>query len=236
MRERPSERGLARAIERVMADARQCLRSGDPSVMVAGAFDGVSGMYRVARTATWSGGIPSAAVDTCVRAVSERAHVRAFRVPSAAYAFTVVNGDASGATAGMSSSSSGSTGAAGSTGSSGSSSVGSNPGGGFHGTPSVVPSPASLVRAHGESYQRCYEQALDRDHTVAGTVRVRMLLDGAGVITRLACDSESDHPDPTLMQIVSRCVEQHVRTIHFGPQVDPGSEIVVPLTFHPGGR
>jgi hypothetical protein len=96
------------------------------------------------------------------------------------------------------------------------------------------PSPAELVRRGADTYQACYErQALARDHTVAGTVEVHMSLDAAGRITQLSLRSESNNPDRTLMELVARCIEPNIRRIEFGPQPDPGSEIVVPLAFNP---
>lgn len=231
IRSRPTERTMRRALERWAPDVLRCLHSGASSVTVTGYFEGTSGEYKVTHIAGRES-IPYA-VETCIRVSVERARVRPFRDERATfgYTFTLPGGTFTGV-----------------------SSVSSPPASFPSPSPSASRpsvsnhatvtgsltirgelSPVDRIRREADALQHCYEQACERDHTVSGTVELHLYLDASGHVTHLSSQVSTPHEDVTLMELVARCIESHVRLIEFGPQAQPGTEIVVPLTFHPGG-
>lgn len=216
---------MTRALERTASEATRCLAPGTGTVTVAGEFEGASGEFHAARVAGAGGAALPYAVETCVRVAAERAHVRPFRDESAAFAYTYAPAAAapSPSTSAPPASTVASTPAVTASATTGSIAIGGGP------------TPAELIRREGDALQRCYEQACERDHTIAGTIELRFALDAAGRITRLASRVSTTHEDATLMDLVARCIESHVRLIQFGPQAQPDVEITVPLTFTPGG-
>lgn len=220
---------MFRAMARLSDEVARCLRPGDGEVLVEGAFDGTTGHFHAERLVTSSGAALPYAVETCVRAVAARAHVRPFRDERARYAYRFLAPPAQSTTlptittldAGVTSSSPLSMSAAPDARS-----------------PFLPPDETAmaLIQREAPAFQRCYEeQALARDDTVEGTITLHLVLDARGSIVRLTSEVHSRHPDPTLMALVARCIEQRVREIAFGPQPDSGAEIVVPLTFRESG-
>lgn len=217
-RARPSARGMDRAVDRVRAEALRCLTPG-VAVTVRGVFVGTTGAFTV--DALDAPGA-SFAATTCVRASLGELRVRPFTEASAHYSFTL---RADGTVAPP------------------------PPAPVANRAPAPPPPPAApppppapsgpppggwptdRVRAEATMLRECYEQATLRDHTVEGSVTLRFTLDGGGSITSCATHTESPHPDQTLMELVARCIEQHVRVMNFGPQRQPGVEMSVPLTF-----
>ena len=234
MRLHPSEHAMTHAFERVREDAVRCLRPGD-HVTVRGAFHGEDGAFAIERVESTSGTVPYA-VETCVRVASEHAHVRPFRDEQSAFSFPIDAMNAPVSDTGVAP-----TAPMPMFGSDGGVYAASTAGGAFSppvsGTMTIAsrPSPVDLIRREADALQRCYEQACERDHTIAGHVELHLVLDAAGHITRLSSRSDSTNEDATLMELVSRCIESHVRLIQFGPQTYPGQEVVVPLAFQPGG-
>ncbi len=210
---------MTRAFERVQTDARRCLRAGD-RVTLRGAFLGPDGTFVVRGIDSQGGALPYA-VDTCVRAAAGRVHVRPFTDAETDFAFSL---DMSAALVGAAGTTSGGPGV----------SVG---GGSVTGTMTIDnrPVPADMIRREADALQRCYEQACERDHTISGRVELRFTLDAAGHIVRLSTHVDTAAEDASLMDLVARCIESHVRLIQFGPQPFPSQDSVVPLTFQPGG-
>jgi hypothetical protein len=218
----PSERAMTRAFERVHDDGMRCLRPGD-RVTVHGAFRGSDGNFGVERIESSNGALPYA-VETCVRVAMERAHVRAFTDERTTFVGSLESPNAAvTATADAGPPAAIVTPVATSAPVTGSMTIASRP------------MPVDLIRREADALQRCYEQACERDHTVGGHVELHLVLDAQGHITRLTSRVDSPHEDITLMELVSHCIESHVRLIQFGPQQYPGQETVVPLAFQPGG-
>ncbi len=212
---------MSRAFEHVRDDVVRCLRAGD-HVIVRGAFRGTAGDFTIERIESTRGVLPYA-VETCVRAASEHARVRPFTDERSAFAMTLEGiGDASPSVA------------IATTTATPAPTVNYVPAGGSM-TIGAHPAPVELVRREADALQRCYEQACERDHTISGHIELHLVLDAAGRITRLASRVEGSNDDQTLMELVARCIESHVRLIQFGPQAVAGQETVVPLAFQPGG-
>jgi len=228
MHAHPSVRAMTHAFERVHDDAQRCLRPGD-RVSVRGAFRGAEGTFTAERVDGTTGALPYA-VETCVRVAAEHAHVRPFSDEQMAftYALEAPAESTAGAPLPMFASDGGvyAESAAGGfvqQGATGTMTIGSRP------------SPVDLIRREADALQRCYEQACERDHTISGHVELHLALDAGGRITRLTSRVDTPNEDVTLMELVSHCIESHVRLIQFGPQSYPGQEITVPLRCESGG-
>jgi hypothetical protein len=218
---------MTRAFDRVHDDVVRCLRAGD-RITMRGAFRGADGNFGVERVESSAGALPYA-VETCARVAAEHAHVRTFTDERATYSATFESAEPTPIAAVAPSSSSAVTSATAST------TLTPPATGAGSMTIATRPAPVELIRREADALQRCYEQACERDHTVSGRVELHLVLDAQGRVTRLTSRVESPNEDVTLMELVARCIEAHVRLIQFGPQQFPGQETVVPLTFQPGG-
>jgi hypothetical protein len=213
---------MTRALEQVAPAARRCIPAGTSGVAVSGEFEGRSGEYRVTHVASASGAALSSSAQQCVREAVAEARVRPFREAQVPFGYTFATPLPSEVA----------------------STPPSRPPAANAPSPpascslaiSAGPSPVELIRREGDALQRCYEQACERDHTLSGTIELHFLLDGAGRVTQLVSRVNTPHEDVTLMELVARCIESHVRLIPFGPQAQPGNEIVVPLAFDPSTR
>ena len=203
---------MAHAFERVQPDAQRCLRPGD-SVTVRGDFEGATGSFLVSAL-TSSGDTMPSNVETCVRAAVTRAHVRPFTDARTSFQRTLSLASATNSTAG-----------------------GLMPIPTVSGTMVVGggSSPVERIQRESDALQRCYEQACERDHTIAGSIELHLVLNSSGQVAALSNRVHTDHEDANLMDLVASCIESHVRLIPFGEQTNPGYEWIVPLTFHPGG-
>lgn len=212
-RAHPSQTGMAHAFERVQADANRCLRPGD-SLTVRGEFDGPTGDFRVTAVTAAPGTTLPYNVDTCVRTAAGRAHVRPFTDARASFeqSLSLAGTPANGA-------------------------IGLMPVPSVSGTMVIAatPSPVDRIQRESDALQRCYEQACERDHTIAGSIELHLVLNSGGQVAALSNRVQTDNEDANLMDLVASCIESHVRLIQFGTQSNAGYEWIVPLTFHPGG-
>lgn len=222
----PSTLSMDHSLERVSGDAVRCLRPGDVA-NVTGEFQGGSGQFQAIRVATPNGDTLPYPIETCVRVAAERAHVRAFTDDTASYSYTFTG------PAPETASTQPATSAAPAPAPLATSPVLMAP----IGTMEIAsrPSPNELVRREGDALQRCYEQAAERDHTLAGRIDLHLTLDASGRIARLSSAIQTQNEDVTLMQLVARCLEAHVRLIQFGPQSSTQTDVAIPITFSPGG-
>lgn len=242
-RTRPSARTMHRALDRLANEARRCLNAGVPAVIVRGDFIGETGEFQVERVTLNGSAVAGYAVETCVRVVASRARVRPFRDESAIFEYTLRASDVNdeiiidGLPAPTPEGNPYAMPAPAPVPPSAAPTARPVQQGSGIVAPTVVvqgnPTPLELIRRDADAFQRCYEQACQRDHTVAGELEIHLRLDGQGRVARLESRVHTSHEDETLMELVARCVESHVRLISFGPQQTPNAETVARLQFSP---
>jgi hypothetical protein len=74
--------------------------------------------------------------------------------------------------------------------------------------------------------KRCYQRALEKDHTLVGRVVILIRLDADGVVTEATVSSLVG-----LTQAMADCIADVARTAHFPPPGAGGASISVPVNF-----
>ena len=85
-----------------------------------------------------------------------------------------------------------------------------------------------VVRSQWSKLRACYESALEKHATLAGTVSVKFEIDSTGAVVR-AGDAGSDLPDSTVVQ----CVVKEVAGLSFPPPEGGVVSVVFPIRFAP---
>jgi len=86
-----------------------------------------------------------------------------------------------------------------------------------------------VVRAAGDRYRACYEQGLRRDKSLAGSVRVRFVIEARGAIAEVRDAGESTLPDAEAVT----CILHEFEKLSFPPPEGGTVTVVYPLVFHP---
>ncbi len=102
-----------------------------------------------------------------------------------------------------------------------------------------------VVRASFAKMQKCYEDGLERNPSLAGRVLTKFVIArdgsvshaeeyaGKADLTNLASMPDKKSPPMPDRQVTS-CVVAHYRTLHFPPPAGGSVTVVYPLSFAPG--
>ena len=89
-----------------------------------------------------------------------------------------------------------------------------------------VPNVANTVASMQRDFQTCFERQLEKDPSLKGSLRVRIVIGAAGDVKDVTSTAQG------LNDAMTKCIESRVRAQQFAP-VDGGPQatIILPLTF-----